>query len=55
MFRSCCKGGERSPNEALIGRVRALSLVLFSIVLAILGQYEIYKLFEDRLDAWDYG
>lgn len=55
---SCGKGKEDEPgkaaHEALIGRVRALGLMLFSIVLAILGQYEIYKLF-DSMDAWEDG
>ncbi|CAM9570030.1 unnamed protein product [Scytosiphon promiscuus] len=52
----CCKsdGGSAGVSSPLVGRVRALSIMLFSVVLAVAGQYWWYTLF-DGLDAWNDG
>lgn len=49
----CCTGGGES-NSAFVGRVRALTLMLTSVVVAIVGQYWLYE-YLDGLDAWQDG
>eukprot|EP00903_Cladosiphon_okamuranus_P022771 g20963.t1 len=51
----CCRsGGDGGASSPLVGRVRALSIMLFSVVLAVAGQYWWYEFF-DELDAWEDG
>lgn len=49
----CFKSGGE-VNDPMVGRVRALGLMIFSVVLAIFGQYWLYD-YLDNLDAWTYG
>ena len=52
--RSCKSGGDGGASSPLVGRVRALSIMLFSVVLAVAGQYWWYEFF-DETDAWEDG
>lgn len=51
---SCKSGGDGGASSPLVGRVRALSIMLFSVVLAVMGQYWWYQVF-DGFDAWQDG
>ncbi|CBJ27137.1 conserved unknown protein [Ectocarpus siliculosus] len=52
----CCtnSGGGDGANAPLVGRVRALTIMLISVVLAVAGQYWWYQLF-DGFDWWNDG
>ena len=52
VLNSCTSG--REVNDPMVGRVRALGLMIFSVVLAILGQYWLYDLF-DEYGPWEDG
>lgn len=50
-LHSCKSGGDGGASSPLVGRVRALSIMLFSVVLAVAGQYWGYQVL-DGFDAW---
>ncbi|CAM9842645.1 unnamed protein product [Choristocarpus tenellus] len=50
----CCCGGGETPRDLGMGKIRALALMISSLVLALASQYWLYE-YLDGLDAWTEG